>query len=85
MNRKQLAIFWIGVVACVLCALYPPWTITSGIGEFTNIRGPSWHLIWDTPGRESSLNLGVLGVELFIVAIVIGALIFTFDDRRESN
>jgi len=80
-NRKQLVALWIGVLAFVLAALYPPWVypaLDSNLGNW-------WHWLWGFGMMGEHVNLAILGIEWAVIVAVIAAALFSLRTKDKSN
>ena len=72
MNRKQLIVLWIGIIAIVSLSLYVPWR-----WEYRYYHGLDYGFIWASPEHAVGVSLQVLAIEWVAVAIIIGGLIIS--------
>ncbi len=92
MNDKQKKCLWAGIALIVVMGLFPPWVVESRevnrLGydrgyeyKYTTESGPySW--IGSPPSRAKFVDLYRLGIQYFVVAVVIAALFITLRDKK---
>jgi len=100
MNRKQLIALWLGVAALVETLIYPPFLVSHqpfadvDVGRHAQLvrslvvieREWHWWLWRVSPTRIASAEIDgvILGMEAAMIALIAGALIVSFRDRRSS-
>ncbi len=78
MNKNQQKVL-VGIIAAIVAMLlYPPYNRIIGGGRVFN-DGYSW--IFDAPSRLSTVNVGLLLVQMAAVAVVGGILYLVFKDK----
>ena len=90
MNKKQLIVMWIGIIAIVLMGLVPPWFFkpykintravdhSESFYKFITPRPLKGKLLAD-------IDFSLLCVQWVIVAAITGGLVVTFADLRVSG
>ena len=75
-RKKQLMAIWGTAIAIVLACIYPPKS-----PAWVKPLYLQWEFLWDTSSGYS-VNFGILFLEIFIIALIGGVLIYTL---REKN
>ncbi|MBN1972546.1 MAG: hypothetical protein JW787_02835 [Sedimentisphaerales bacterium] len=80
MNKKQKVILFIGIIIFVIMGIYPPWVLNRSSG----IEAGYWAFINDPPRTAKFIDLYRLGVQWFMVAVVIGSLLVILKDKKKD-
>jgi hypothetical protein len=86
MNRRQMILMWLGILALVGVCLYPPWVGRTRDGVLIEYVGHSW--ITRAPDSRyavKSIDFGRLGIQWGMVVVITIGLMLTFRDKKDPQ
>jgi hypothetical protein len=80
-------ILWLGIIALVLMCIFPPWNKvyclpSSNIKAYTPI---GYYPLMCSPEGSVTIDFSRLFLQLFVVGVITGGLIYTFRDKKGKN
>ncbi len=83
MNKKQLAVMWLGILIIVSMIVFPPVIIQhffgASVSKFRYLSG-SYSPIW---GHYNKIDLARISIQILGVALVTGGFIVTFRGKEK--
>jgi hypothetical protein len=79
-------ILWLGIIAFVLMCIVPPWTEVRRLPK-SNIKAYyplDYRELWNPP-YQAQIDFGRLFLQLFVVCVITGGLIYTLRDKKGKN
>ena len=80
---KKVKVLWTGIAIIVLMSLFPPWKDVRSSrprGSHYVVAG-GYGFLFDPPYRAKSIDVGRLGLQIFIVALITGGLIVSIKKK----
>jgi len=82
MNKKQLVYLWVGILAMIGMALYPPFKVTYLSGNRLTIYGFLYCSFGMTEKMPVNIDLTLLCIQWLMVILIIGGLILTVKTKK---
>jgi hypothetical protein len=91
MNKKQLAVMWVGIGIIVLMCLFPPWITNGGIVDYVclfsngtiSIIGPNYPQTYNY--MTAHIDSIRLIIQCAIVGLITGSLLYTLKNKKNKD
>ena len=70
---KKLKVLWTGIAIIILMSIFPPWK--------NSLRTGFYGFLFDPPRGAQSIDVALLGVQIFIVALIIAGVIASIKEK----